>query len=409
MRLSPRQASVGPRPGVTGTVRMGRRTGALVRRLRPGDIAVIEHIDLDRASAQALVECKVAAVVNAAPFISGRYPNLGPELLAGAGIVMVNDVGADVFSAVSDGTTARLHDGTLLVGDREVMTGHVLGGDEVATLMQDARGGLSTQLQSFTHNTTEFLRREHELLLHGQGIPETRTDLAGRPVVVVVRGYDYREDLRGLRRFIREQRPVLVGVDAGADALLAAGHCPDIVVVGEEGLAQGSDAGDRGGTVSDKALRTSREVVLHADRSGRAIGGDRLARLGIRSQTLSASGTSADMALLLADVRGASLIVAVGTHATLDEFLDRQRAGLASTFLTRLRVGPKLVDAKGVPQLYAGRVRLWHLALVLLAGLVALGVAIATTPVGQQWWSSLSVALSARLSDVLSWIQGLFS
>ncbi|MGI8680676.1 MAG: putative cytokinetic ring protein SteA, partial [Mycobacteriales bacterium] len=163
----------------------------------------------------------------------------------------------------------------------------------------------------------------------------------------------------------------------------------------------GSAAGERGSTVSDKALRTSREVVLHADRSGRAIGGDRLARLGVRSQTLSASGASADMALLLADVCGASLIVTVGTHATLDEFLDRQRAGLASTFLTRLRVGPKLVDAKGVPQLYAGRVRLWHLALVLLAGLVALGVAIATTPVGQQWWSSLSAGLSAQLSYVL--------
>jgi uncharacterized membrane-anchored protein len=226
-----------------------------------------------------------------------------------------------------------------------------------------------------------------------------------RPVVVVVRGYDYREDLRGLKRFIREQRPVLVGVDAGADALIAAGHRPDIVVVGADGLAQGSGTGDTGATVSDKALRTSREVVLHADRSGRALGGDRLDRLGVRHQTLSASGTSEDVALLLADVRGASLIIAVGTHATLDEFLDRQRSGLASTFLTRLRVGPKLVDAKGVPQLYAGRVRAWHLALVLLAGLLALCVAIAATPVGGDWWSSIGGALS----DVLDWIQGLFT
>lgn len=405
MKFPSRQSAVEGMPGVSGTVRLDRRTSSLVRRLRPGDIAVVDHLDLDRATAESLVDCGVVAVVNASPFISGRYPNLGPELLARAGVLMLDDVGTDVFTKLRDGSTVRILDGAVIVGEETVLTGHELGGEEIGSLMQDARSGLSTQLQSFTHNTTEFLRREQELLLHGQGVPETRTVLDGRPVVVVVRGYDYREDLRRLRRFIREQHPVLVGVDAGADALIAAGHRPDIVVVGEEGLAQGSTAGERGGTVSDKALRSSREVVLHADRSGRAIGSDRLERLGVRHQTLSASGTSEDVALLLADVRGASLIIAVGTHATLDEFLDRQRAGLASTFLTRLRVGPKLVDAKGVPQLYAGRVRGWHLALVLLAGFLALGVAIAATPVGESWWSSIGGALS----DVLDWIQGLFT
>ena len=405
MKFPSRQSSVEGLPGVTGTVRLDRRTTSLVRRLKAGDVAVVDHLDLDRATAEALVDCGVVAVVNASSFISGRYPNLGPELLARSGVVMVDDIGSDVFTKVRDGSTVRVHDGALIVGDTTVATGHELGAEEIGTLMEDARSGLSTQLQSFTHNTTEFLRREQELLLHGQGVPNTRTIFDGRPVVVVVRGYDYREDLRRLKRFIREQRPVLVGVDAGADALIAAGHRPDIVVVGEEGLAQGSTAGERGGTVSDKALRTSREVVMHADRSGRAIGGDRLDRLGVRHQTLSASGTSEDVALLLADVRGASLIIAVGTHATLDEFLDRQRAGLASTFLTRLRVGPKLVDAKGVPQLYSGRVRIWHLLLVLLVGILALGVAIAATPVGADWWSSIGGALS----DVLDWIQGLFS
>ncbi len=405
MKFPSRQPTVTGRPGVTGTVRLDRRTTSLVRRLRPGDIAVVDHLDLDRANAEALVDCGVVAVVNASPFISGRYPNLGPELLARSGVVMVDDVGSDVFTRLRDGSTARVHEGQVIVGEETVVTGHELGAEEITSLMEDARSGLSTQLQSFTHNTTEFLRREQELLLHGQGVPMTRTVLTGRPVVVVVRGYDYREDLRGLRRFIREQRPVLVGVDAGADALLAAGHRPDIVVVGEEGLAQGSQAGERGSTVSDKGLRDSREIILHADRAGRAIGSDRLDRLGVRHQTLSASGTSEDVALLLADVRGASLIIAVGTHATLDEFLDRQRAGLASTFLTRLRVGPKLVDAKGVPQLYAGRVRAWHLVLVLLAGVIALVVAIAATPVGADWWSSISAALS----DVLDWIQGLFT
>ncbi len=404
MRFPSRHASLDGLPGVSGPARVDRRTGSLLPRLRPGDVAVIDHLDLDRATAEALVGRGVVAVVNASSFISGRYPNLGPDLLAGSGVVMVDGVGTEVFSRLKDGATVRLHEGSVLLGDRQVAAGTVLGPDQVTALMEQARGGLSSQLQSFTHNTTEFLRREQELLLHGQGIPRLRTDLAGRPVVVVVQGYDYREDLRKLRRFVREQRPVLVGVDAGADALLEAGHRPDLVVVGEEGLVARGGAARQSTQVSDRALRQGRETVVHLDPSARAAGTDRLDRLGVRYETVTASGMSEDIALLLADVRGASLIVTVGTHATLDEFLDRQRAGLASTFLTRLRVGPKLVDAKGLPLLYAGRVRLWHLAAVLLAGLVALAVAVSLTPVGDQWWSEVTAALS----DVLEWIQGLF-
>jgi uncharacterized membrane-anchored protein len=405
MKFSSRQPAVDGMPGISGPARVDRRTSSLLRRLRRGDVAVIDHLDLDRASAESLVDAGVVAVVNASPFISGRYPNLGPDLLVRSGVVLVDDVGADVFNRLSDGSEVSIVDGSVLRGETEVASGRQLTAEDIEAKMSEARSGLTTQLQSFTHNTTEFLRREQELLLHGQGVPRTRTRIEGRPVVVVVRGYDYREDLRRLRRYIREQRPVLVGVDAGADVLLAARHRPDIVVVSEAGLAAGSGAGEQAAAVSDKALTTAREVVLHTDRSGRALGADRLDRLGVRHKPLAATGTSEDVALLLADSNGASLIVAVGTHATLDEFLDRQRSGLASTFLTRLRVGPKLVDAKGVPQLYSGRVRLWHLALVVLAGLVALGVAVAATPMGEEWWS----AIGGALSDVLDWIQGLFS
>jgi uncharacterized membrane-anchored protein len=390
-------------PGTTGTVRVDRRTSTLVRRLRSGDIAVIDHLDLDRANAQLLLDRGVVAVVNASPFISGRYPNLGPELLASSGVVLVDQVGPDAFSRLHDGATARILEGRIYVKDELVLQGTELGLDDVTTLMEEARGGLSTQLQSFTHNTTEFLRREQDLLLHGQGAPELRIRLAGRPVVVVVRGYDYREDLRRLRRYVREQRPVLVGVDGGADALLEAGHRADVVVVGENGLATGSRTGE--GAVSDHALRGAREVVLHTDRAGRAVGADRLDRIGVRAHNFSASGTSEDVALLLADLAGASTIVSVGTHATLDEFLDRHRSGLASTFLTRLRVGPKLVDAKAVPELYAGRVRVWHLLAVLLAGFVALAVALAGTPAGQEWWQ----VLLQWFDDAFDTIRGLFT
>lgn len=394
MRLPTRQRSVASLPGVTGTVRMDRRTGSLLRRVQPGDIAVLDHLDLDRATAQALVGSGVVAVVDASPLISGRYPNLGPELLADSGVLMVDGVGPEVFARLRDGARARVHDGAVLIGEEPVVEGRGLGVPEVAILMEAARSGLATQLQSFAHNTTEFLRREQDLLLHGEGIPEVATRIEGRPVVVVVRGHDHHDDLRGLRRFIHEQQPVLLGVDAGADALVAEGHRPDLVVVGAEGLGS-AGTGDEGSTVSDKALRAAGEVVLHADRSGHAPGADRLDRLGVRQRRMTAAGASEDVALLLADVRGASLIVTVGTHATLDELLDRQRAGLASTFLTRLRVGPKLVDATSIPTLYAGRVRVWHLVLVLLAGLLALAVAVATTPVGSDWWSALGDDLSA--------------
>jgi uncharacterized membrane-anchored protein len=404
MKFPSRQKPDSVLPGPTGTIRVDRRTSTLVRRLKPGDIAVIDHLDLDKGNAQALLDSGVVAVVNASPFISGRYPNLGPELLARGGVVLVDNVGPEAFSKLHDGTSARIYDGELYVKDEPVISGKQLSLDDITAMMEEARGGLSTQLQSFTHNTTEFLRREQDLLLHGEGAPKLKTRLDGRPVMVVVKGYDYREDLRRLRRYIREQRPVLVGVDAGADALLEAGHRPDIVVVGENGLGAGNRAGDVA-TVSDKTLRGAREVVLHSDRAGRAVGSDRLERIGVRPHNFSASGTSEDVALLLADLSGASLIVTVGTHATLTEFLDQHRSGLASTFLTRLRVGPKLVDAKGVPHLYSGRVRIWHLITVLLAGIAALLVAIAATPVGHEWWQ----AVQAWLSDVTDWFQGLFT
>jgi uncharacterized membrane-anchored protein len=404
MKLPSRQRPDSVLPGTTGPIRVDRRTSTLVRRLKPGDIAVIDHLDLDRANAQALLDCGVVAVVNASPFISGRYPNLGPELLARSGVVLVDNVGVDAFSKLHDGASARIHDGQVFVKDEAVVTGTELSADDVAAMMEEARGGLSTQLQSFTHNTTEFLRREQDLLLNGEGAPELRTRLEGRPVVVVAKGHDHRTDLRKLRRYIREQRPVLLGVDSGADALIEAGHRPDIVVIGEVGLAPGNRTGDLA-SVSDKALRGAKEVVLHSDRAGRAVGSERLERIGVRPQNFSASGTTEDVALLLADLAGASLIVSVGSYATLPEFLDRHRSGLASTFLTRLRVGPKLVDAKGIPQLYAGRVRTWHLLVVLLAGLVALLAAIAGTPVGQEWWDTVQ----GWLSDATDWFQGLLS
>ncbi|MQA82063.1 MAG: hypothetical protein GEV10_26930 [Streptosporangiales bacterium] len=375
-------------PGISGVARVGRRTKDLTKRLRPGDIAVIDHIDIDRVAAEALVGCRVAAVVNASPSISGRYPNLGPEIIVQAGIPLLDQVGDEVMATVEDGTRIRVDGDGLHVGKRLVATGVEQTETTVKEAMVDARSGLSVQLEAFAANTMEYLRRERELLLDGVGIPTIKTKLRNRHCLIVVRGYHYREDLQTLRPYIREYRPVLIGVDGGADALLDSGYGLDLIV------------GDMD-SVSDRALTSGAEVVVHAYRDGRAPGLHRVEELGVDAVVFPATGTSEDIAMLLADDSGASLICAVGSHATLVEFLDKGRAGMASTFLTRLRVGGKLVDAKGVSRLYRSRISAWALILLAISCLVTILVAGAITPIGG--------VFGAWLSDLWDQIQYLIS
>lgn len=377
----------GTEGAVPGTARVDRRTKRLTKRLKPGDIAVIDHLDLDRVSAEALVACSPAAVVNASASTSGRYPNLGPEILLGAGIPVLDAVGEDVMTLLGEGAAVVLQDDELRAGEEVVARGRRLTPDLVAADMEAARAGLSLQLEAFAANTMEYLRRERELLLDGVGVPDIRTDLDGRHVLIVVRGYHYKEDLTTLRPYVREYKPVLIGVDGGADAILEAGYKPQMIV------------GDMD-SVSDAALRSGAEIVVHAYRDGRAPGLERVRSLGIDPVVFPATGTSEDVAMLLADDKGATLIAAVGTHVTLVEFLDKGRSGMASTFLTRLRVGGKLVDAKGVSRLYSSRVSDKQVALLVLAAVLALVAALLVTPTGQailavtgarfqDWWADL--------------------
>lgn len=396
MKLSLRARSTLELPGVVGPARVDHRLAAVLRRASAGDVVVVDLVDLDRSQAEALLKRGVVAVVDASALISGRYPNLGPQLLAQAGVVLLDEVGGAVFGALREGARVRVHDGCVLAGDRVVASGRQLSLEDVERLMAEAREGLAHQLQAFTHNTAELLRREEQLLLHGVGLPRLRVAARGRPAVVVVRGFDHESDLRGLRRFIRERDPVLVGVDGGADALVAAGLVPDVVVVGEGGSPDdGFGSGD-----SDATLSRAREVVLHSTGSGGSARADRLDRLGVRAQRVVTGGTAEDVALLLAHSNDASVIVTVGAHATLEELLDRQRAGLASTFLTRLRVGPRLVDVKALPVLYAGGVRTWQLVLVLLVGLLALTTALLLTPQGAPMAQRLAEVARHLVSEV---------
>src|SRR3982750_372041 len=384
MRLPVLRRSRSAEPGVvTGTVRLDRRAKRLGGGLRPGDVAVIDHVDLDRVAADSLVAVGVAAVLNAKPSISGRYPNLGPEVLIKNGIVLIDDLGEGVFGRLHEGDLVSVEGDTVMLAGEPVAAGVRQDAETVATSMADAREGLSVQLEAFAANTMDYLKQERDLLLDGVGVPDVQTQIAGRHVLIVVRGYDYKADLDVLRPYIREFKPVLIGVDGGADALIDAGYTPDLII------------GDMD-SVSDDVLRCGAEVVVHAYPDGRAPGLKRVHQLGVAAVTFPAAATSEDIAMLLADEKGATLIVAVGTHANLVEFLDKGRGGMASTFLPRLKVGGKLVDAKGVSRLYRQNISGSALLLLVLSAVAAMASAVAVSTIGKayltvvsEWWDNL--------------------
>ena len=377
-------------PGVRGRLRIDRRTKSLTKRLRPGEIAVIDHSDIDRVSGEALVACRPLAVVNAGRSISGRYPNVGPRILVDAGIPLLDIEDETIMSRLKDGARAGLDGDTLHLERGESITGRLWEDATLTPAMEAARAGLSDQLEAFAANTMEYINQERDLLFDGVGVPKIATDLYERHVLIVVRGYHYKEDLAALRHYIREYKPVLIGVDGGADALVEAGHRPDLIV------------GDMD-SVSDAVLTSGAEVVVHAYRDGKSPGVTRVESLGVTPVLFPAMGTSEDIAMLLADDKGATLIVAVGTHATLVEFLDKGRAGMSSTFLTRLRVGSKLIDAKGVSRLYRTRISSWSLIGLGIVCLLSLFVALWATPTGQ---ATLQL-LGARWDDLWAFVEGL--
>ncbi|MGH9135866.1 MAG: putative cytokinetic ring protein SteA [Acidimicrobiales bacterium] len=349
---------------ISGTARVDRRTKRLVKRLQPGDIAFIDHEDLDRVAAETLVEAAPAAVVNAARSITGTYPNVGPLLLGAAGIPLLDDVGAEALDRVVEGSTVEL-DGEKLLVDGEVVASGTI--QTLATLEEAYHGAeenVGPALERFVENTVAYIDKEAHLFTQRLlQVPDVGVDFAGRHVLIVVRGADYREDLLLLRRtgYLAEKRPVLIGVDGGSDALLELGHKPDVII------------GDFD-SVSERALRCGATLVVHAYTDGRAPGAPRLEQLELDFHRFEAPGTSEDIAMMLADHHGAELIVAVGTHTSMVEFLDKGRPGMASTVLVRMLLGPKLVDAKGVSRLYQTQVRGRDMAGLVLAAVFTLTV-----------------------------------
>ncbi|MCP9275255.1 putative cytokinetic ring protein SteA [Mycolicibacterium arenosum] len=383
--------NAGPRPGVTGTARVDRDIDRLLRRVGPGDIVVLDALDLDRITADALVEAGVTAVVNASQSISGRYPNLGPEVLVNNNITLVDEAGDEIFKRVKDGARVRLHNGGLYSGDRRIAYGTERTDEEIHDLMHDAKSGLVAHLEAFAGNTIEFIRSESPLLIDGMGIPDIDVDVNRRHVVVVAEGPGAFEDVKALKPFIKEYQPVLVGVGAGADVLRRAGYRPQLIVGDPDAM-------------SVEVLRSGAQVILPADADGHAKGLERIQDLGVGAMTFPAAGSAADLALLLCDHHGASLIVTAGHSASIEEFFDRSRQqSNPSTFLTRLKVGEKLVDARAVATLYRSRVSGGAIALLVLAMLIAVVAALwvsradaTVLPWISEYWNQLTL-----------WVQGM--
>jgi uncharacterized membrane-anchored protein len=380
-----RTAPEGPRLApLRGPARLGRRTKTLVKQLRPGEIAVIDHADLDRLAAEDLVAGEVAAVVNVAPFTTGRYPNTGPVLLARSGVRLVEVPAAPLFEELRDGDVVELSGGEVRMDGAVIASGTELTLNVLEERLDEQRARVDEALSEFAENTIAHVREEGELLIGDLPLPATRTEFRDRHVLIVVRGTTYRKDLKTLRAYIDDVRPVLVGVDGGADAIREEGFEPDVVL------------GDMD-SASDGALHSGAELIVHAYSDGRAPGRERLLELGLEHLVIPAPATSEDVAMLLAHEKGAALIVAVGAHFNLTEFLDKNRAGMSSTFLTRLRVGETLVDAKGVSGLYNPGIAGWQVALFAAAAFVLIVIVVITLPALSNFFELLWLKIKVQL------------
>ena len=369
---------------VSGPAKLGRRTKVLTKRLRPGDVAVIDHADLDRVSAEDLVAIGVGAVLNCRPSTTGRYPNQGPLLLVQAGVHLVDLPDDALFDRLHEGDAVTIRGGEVLRGGERIATGVVQEPAAVRAANDRAREEIGEALEAFARNTVEHMVEERELLAGKIELPRFETTFRDRAALIVVRGVDHRRDLKVLRPYVRDVKPAIVAVDGGADAIMEEGWKPDMIV------------GDMD-SASEAALRCGAELVVHAYPDGRAPGRDRLDRLGLPHKVVPAPGTSQDVAMLIAHEKGAQPIVSVGSQFNLVEFLDKNRRGMSSTFLTRLRLGEDLIDAKGVGRLYRPRPGTAPIGLLLAAGIATLGVIIWRTPalydVAQLLWLKLQVLL----------------
>lgn len=362
-----------PRGLLKGTVKKDNSTKKLCKRLCPGDIALLAHENIDAVAAQELVEKKVKAVLNSCDSFNGEYPAYGAQILLKEGILLIDQLGADVFKKIDDQEIIEIQSGNVFCRGNPLAKGRIFTTQLLREKTARAEQNLHNQLEYFVENTLDYARKEKDLLLGAIELPRIKTRIKGRHVLVVIRGKNYKQDLRTIRSYIREVRPVLVGVDGGADALCAMKLNPDMVI------------GDMD-SISDHTLKSAGEIIVHAYANGSAPGLKRIAELGLKAKTVSVPGTSEDLALLMAYEKKALLIVVVGSHTHMTDFLEKGRKGMSSTFLIRLRVGDRLVDARGLTHLYRSNVKWHYLTALLAAALFPIFIISAVSPLARHFF-----------------------
>ncbi|NLC43248.1 MAG: hypothetical protein GX783_03085 [Clostridiales bacterium] len=365
---------------IRGNAKKDKKTKNLINRLGPSDIAIIDHKDLDEVAAIHLVEHKIKAVINCNCSISGSYPNQGPKILAEAGVSLYDNVGIDFFMLVEENDLIEIHNNTIFVNQQAICSARELSEEEIKKKMEQASENIRDVLHDFIDNTLDYAGREKDLILSPIDMPKLTVNMNGRHVLVVIRGKNYKEDLKAIRSYIEEINPIMIGVDGGADALLEFGYVPDIII------------GDMD-SVSDHALRKCTEIIVHAYPDGRAPGLKRIRKLVLNSSIFPYPGTSEDVALILAYENKAELIVAVGSHTNMIDFLEKGRPGMASTFLVRMKVGYKVIDAKGVSELYRNKLKPSYLAAMFLSALFPIGMIAKMSPMIQEWYHLITLRL----------------
>ena len=373
---------------VEAPIKVDRKTKRLAKRLTGGEIAVINHMDIDEVAANSLVEGKVKLVINAAESISGKYPNKGPGILTDKNILIIDNVGQELFDELKEGQIIEVNNGQIYRDGQLLGEGSVLDKGKVSVKIKEAYDNMSVELDRFIDNTIEYAKKEKGFILGEVEIPKVKTKYKDRHVLVVVRGQDYKEDLSTIISYIEEVKPVLVGVDGGADALVEFGYVPDVIV------------GDMD-SVSDETLKKAGEIVVHAYVDGRAPGLKRVQDLGLDAIVFPAPGTSEDIAMLTAYEYGAELIVAVGTHSNMIDFLEKGRKGMASTFLVRLKIGSKLIDAKGVNLLYKSKLKIKYIWAMIIAALFPVLILAYLSPTTQQFVRIMQLKLKLLLIFLL--------
>lgn len=369
-----------------GVARIDHKTKNLVKRLRPGDIAVISHRDIDEVAARLLLEKRPKAVINTENSITGLFPTKGVALLLAGGVPVIDNVNTDIFDRVKDGDTIIIDGNEIYKGDEKIGFGIRLSENTVDDKLNQANRDLKIILDKFIDNTLDYAKREKNLILEEVNIPALKTSIKGKHVLVVIRGKDYKDDLKAIKSYIDEIHPVIIGVDGAADAVLECGYVPDIII------------GDMD-SVSDDSLKKAKEIVVHAYVDGKAPGIARIKQLGLNAHIFPCIGTSEDAALLLAYEKGADLIVAVGSHSNIIDFLEKGRSGMASTFLTRMKIGYKLIDAKGVSKLYNSRIRLSHVIGLIVSALFPIIMLTCLSPAFQQLYRLLLI----RFQMLVGW------